>query len=238
MKSDIKLYNVTLCGHSGHFIWVVLYSRSSLLYHQKNKDMAKQKGPQFITGTIGGLTYYKLHGKYYVRKKSSLSRKRVKRSPAFRRTMEYAELLGQASKLAAALYRMLPRQQQQVERYREFTGRAMQLLKEGLDAAAVKARLSGARAAVTQAAAVRAVRPAPKPVTVRKHVPVFCTGRPVTRRRRGRRVIHAAVNPSRSVLPVPLPGNCCGQASSLPAPPGGKGLFRRAKDRHPVHPRE
>jgi hypothetical protein len=168
--------------------------------------MAKQKGPRFITGTINGLTYYKLNGRYYVRKKSSLSRKRVKRSPAFRRTMEYAELLGQASKLASAVYRMLPRQKQQVERYRALIGQAMQLLKEGLDAAEVKARLSGVKAGdrfvapPTEASllpaktaftprnegqgAVRVVRPASKPVRTPKYVPVFCTGRLVAGRHR------------------------------------------------------
>jgi hypothetical protein len=195
-----------------------------LLYHLKCKDMAKQKGPKFITGTIGGLTYYKLEGTYYVRKKSTLSRKRVKRSPAFQRTMEYAGLLGQASKLASVAYRMLPREKQKVERYRGMTGKAMQLLKEGLDTEEVQARLSGGKArsggvkagacfvappakasllpamtaAVNNGESVPIARPAPKPVTVRKHVPVFCTGRPVIRRRRGR-VVTGLVIPSRSV---------------------------------------
>jgi hypothetical protein len=165
--------------------------------------MAKQKGPKFISGTINGLTYYKLNGRYYVRKKSSLSRKRVRRSPAFQRTMEYAGLLGQASQLASAVYRMLPREKQQVERYRALTGQAMQLLKEGLDAAEVKARLSGVKARVSVKAgdcfalracndgegasvtsAVSMVRPAARPVRAPKYVPVFCTKRPVEKRKR------------------------------------------------------
>ncbi len=165
--------------------------------------MPKQKGPKFISGTINGLTYYKLNGRYYVRKKSSLSRKRVRRSPAFKRTMEYAGLLGQASQLASAVYRMLPRQQQKVERYRALTGKAMQLLKEGLDVAAVKARLSGARADSLEVSAVSPVRPVPK-IVVRKYVPVFCTRRPVTGRRQDRRNARRRAGDRRNLLSGPL----------------------------------
>jgi hypothetical protein len=175
-----------------------------LPYHQKQKNMPKQKGPKFISGTINGLTYYKLNGRYYVRKKSSLSRRRVKRSPAFQRTMEYAGLLGQASQLASAVYRMLPRQQQKVERYRALTSKAMQLLKEGLDVAAVKARLSGVRADSLRVTAVSAVRPAPKPVRVRKYVQVFCTRRPVTGRRQDRRNVQRRAGDRRNLLSGPL----------------------------------
>jgi hypothetical protein len=187
----------------------------------KLKNMAKQKGPKFISGTINGLTYYKLNEKYYVRKKSTLSRRRVKRSPAFQRTMEHAELLAQASKLASAVYRMLPRQQQRVERYRALTGQAMGLLKEGLDAAAVKARLSGVPVIVvqpagTQLAVVGAIRPMAQPVKEPKYVPVFCTGRPVLKGRRGRKNVRQIVGNGRSMLPGALHGDCGKRLSSCP----------------------
>jgi len=103
--------------------------------------MGKQAGPDYITGTVGDRTYYKLNGQYLVRAKSTLSRRRVKRSPAFRRTMEYAGWLAQASKVAAEVYRMIPRERRRVEKYRAMTGMAMKFIKEGMDKAMVKSRL-------------------------------------------------------------------------------------------------
>jgi len=67
--------------------------------------MPKQKGPVYYTGTHGDACFYKMDGQYYVRKKSSLSGKRVKQAPSFALTRVYADLLAQASRLAAAVYR-------------------------------------------------------------------------------------------------------------------------------------
>src|SRR5688572_12629660 len=103
--------------------------------------MGKQAGPHYITGTVRDRTYYQLNGQYLVRAKSTLSRKRVKRSPAFRRTMEYAGLLGRASKLAVGVYRMIPRKNQRVQVYRKMTGVAMGMLKTGMDEEMVRAQL-------------------------------------------------------------------------------------------------
>jgi len=103
--------------------------------------MGKQAGPDYITGTVGDRTYYKLNGQYLVRAKSTLSRRRVKRSPAFQRTMEYAGWLAQASKVASEVYRMIPRERRRVEKYRAMTGMAMTLIKEGMDRDMVKSRL-------------------------------------------------------------------------------------------------
>jgi hypothetical protein len=102
--------------------------------------MPKQKG-LFITGTYNGICYYKMNGQYYCRRKSTLSRKRVKRSPAFKLTMKYAGLLGQASQVAAEVYRSLPRAQRKHALYREWTGQAMQLLKAGMEATMVVEQL-------------------------------------------------------------------------------------------------
>jgi hypothetical protein len=103
--------------------------------------MAKQVGPVFLTGTVGNITYYKMDGQYYARSKSSLSRKRVKRSRSFKRTMEYADWLAQASKIAAAIYRLFPRKTRQHADYRTITGQAMQLLKSGVEKAVVEEQL-------------------------------------------------------------------------------------------------
>lgn len=118
--------------------------------------MPKQKG-LFITGTYNGICYYKMNGQYYCRRKSTLSRKRVKRSPAFKLTMKYAGLLGQASQVAAAVYRSLPRAQRKHALYRALTGQAMQLLKAGTEAAMVVEQLRKQCAPVQQATAISTV---------------------------------------------------------------------------------
>lgn len=111
--------------------------------------MAKQKGPVFFTGCSGGICFYRMDGQYYQRRKSSLSRKRVKRDPAFSRTMHYAGLLGNASRLAADVYRVLPRVQKKHALYRQLTGEAMQLLKKGMEASAVTEQLRQYLASLT-----------------------------------------------------------------------------------------
>ena len=93
--------------------------------------MAKQVGPIKITGCYDNICFYKMDGEYYARLKSSLTGKRVKKDPRFRRTMEYAGWLGQASKIASAVYRSLPPEKKEKGLYRMMTGQAMQWLKEG-----------------------------------------------------------------------------------------------------------
>lgn len=91
--------------------------------------MAKQTGPNVFTGRRGDLLGYRMAGGHYVRIISSLTSKRVKKDPAFRLTMQYAALLGKASKIASAIYRLLEKQEHGF--YRKLTGMAMQLLKQG-----------------------------------------------------------------------------------------------------------
>jgi hypothetical protein len=146
--------------------------------------MGKQAGPDYITGTVGDRTYYRLNGQYLVRAKSTLSRKRVKRSPAFRRTMEYAGWLAAASKLAAEVYRMMPKEERKVQEYREMTGRAMDLIRQGMDAGVVKERL--VKQYLKKAKPVKRIMPVV--VRVHKVVPLFCTGHSILRRRTGIKV--------------------------------------------------
>lgn len=103
--------------------------------------MSKQKGPVYFTGTVDGICYYKMNGRYYARRKSTLSRKRVKRDPSFTLTRKYANLLGQASRIAVGVYRLLPKDQKKIALYRAMTGQAMAMLKQGADEAAIRERL-------------------------------------------------------------------------------------------------
>ncbi|HNP24231.1 MAG TPA: hypothetical protein PKM63_03875 [Panacibacter sp.] len=92
--------------------------------------MAKQSGMLRITGTIDNLCFYKMDGQYYVRMKSSLTGKRVKKDPAFSATMRYAGFLADAARIASAVYRKVNADQQVKGLYRKITGEAMRLLKE------------------------------------------------------------------------------------------------------------
>jgi len=82
-----------------------------------------------FTGTIGPVCIYQMHGRYFMRTRSSLTGKRVKKDPAFRKTMMYASLLGKASRIASAVYAKLPAEKKQHALYRKLTGEAMTWLK-------------------------------------------------------------------------------------------------------------
>ncbi|WP_217602466.1 hypothetical protein [Chitinophaga sp. GbtcB8] len=103
--------------------------------------MPKQQGPVYFTGTRGDACFYKMDGQYYVRKKSSLSGKRVKHAPSFELTRVYADLLAQASRLAAAVYRLLPKEQKNLVLYRAMTGEALRMLKQGVNVEVISAQL-------------------------------------------------------------------------------------------------
>jgi hypothetical protein len=83
-----------------------------------------------LVKTIDDLVFYELCGEYYARKKSTLTGKRVKTSPEFRRTMVHANLLARASKIGATVYNALPPGWRQFWMYRSFTGEALILLQD------------------------------------------------------------------------------------------------------------
>ncbi|HZI00279.1 MAG TPA: hypothetical protein VEX63_03985 [Flavisolibacter sp.] len=72
--------------------------------------MARQAGLIKITGTIGDITFYKLEEEYYLRKKTSLNRKRFLKDPAFASSRIRSAQFGIASKLASRFYRSLPKE--------------------------------------------------------------------------------------------------------------------------------
>ena len=91
--------------------------------------MATQIGLLQIKGTIHGICFYKMDGKYYARTKSSLSGERVKSDPVFAETMRHAERMGIASKIASVLYKQLvPVSERSREKYREVVGMVMKEL--------------------------------------------------------------------------------------------------------------
>ncbi|PWV51615.1 hypothetical protein [Chitinophaga sp. S165] len=90
-------------------------------------------GPPPFVGTRDNLTIYLMNGEYIVRTKSSLTGKRVKRDPAFARTMENAGRLKKASRIASVIYKQIPADLRVYKQYRELVGKAMGLLKNGFD---------------------------------------------------------------------------------------------------------
>ena len=94
-------------------------------------DMAKQIGDIILVGTIDDITFYEMDGKGYARHKSSLTGKKVKRDPRFKRTMESAHRLGRGSQLASKVYRSLPREAQVYALFKELKRIAILAIKEG-----------------------------------------------------------------------------------------------------------
>jgi hypothetical protein len=96
--------------------------------------MAHQCGPLFLECTWDSLTFYKMEGRYYARKKSSLTREKVLTHPAFIKTRIEADLLATASKIASSIYSDLPVNWRQFWMFRSFTGEAQTMMKQGRNA--------------------------------------------------------------------------------------------------------
>ena len=95
--------------------------------------MAKQVGIIPITGTIDNLTFYELNGKYYVRKKSSLSGKRVKTNACFSNTRRNAKWFAEAVRLTKQVYyELLFTFPNRFSIWHPMRNRAQQLVREGM----------------------------------------------------------------------------------------------------------
>jgi hypothetical protein len=128
--------------------------------------MAKQIGPHTLKGTIGDVTYYEDdEGRPLARKKSSLSRRRVKYDPRFIRTMQHARNFGKGTKLAQSLYLSLPKQSRDRSMFRKMTGIAARAIYKEMPAETIATLLADCIAVETkriQTAAAAAKRKAAK----------------------------------------------------------------------------
>jgi hypothetical protein len=93
--------------------------------------MAKQAGDFFIEGTIDELTYYKMYGRYYVRRKSSLTKKKFHKSKSFERSRESCQRFSEGNRLASRLYRRIKKEKREYSLFCFLKKRAILLLKEG-----------------------------------------------------------------------------------------------------------
>lgn len=66
--------------------------------------MARQCGIVLFEGTLGNLTGYQVNGKFYVRRKSEVERRRILTHPRFANTRRNAAWFARAQKLASAVY--------------------------------------------------------------------------------------------------------------------------------------
>jgi hypothetical protein len=90
--------------------------------------MAEVFAPFPIQRTMCDLTFYVMEGRNFVRKKSSLTRRKVLYSPQFARTRHNAGLMAKASKIGSHVYNALPEYWRQGWMYRSFTGEAYSML--------------------------------------------------------------------------------------------------------------
>jgi hypothetical protein len=70
-----------------------------------------------------------MEGRNFVRKKSSLTRRKVLYAPQFKNTRHFAGLMGKASKIGSQVYNALPEYWRQGWMFRSFTGEAYTMLK-------------------------------------------------------------------------------------------------------------
>jgi hypothetical protein len=92
--------------------------------------MAEVFAPFPIQRTMCNMTFYMMEGRNFVRKKSSLTRRKVL-SPQFARTRHNAGLMGKASTIGSLVYNALPGFWRQGWMYRSFTGEAYKMIKAG-----------------------------------------------------------------------------------------------------------
>ncbi|BAV08064.1 hypothetical protein SAMN05421788_103402 [Filimonas lacunae] len=92
--------------------------------------MAKQLGPIWIKGTIGGVNFYVANGEGLARISNPPGSKRVKTAPEFAGLRQYAHWLKIASPLASTVYQALPSGKQR-KHYQQLAGKAILWLKQG-----------------------------------------------------------------------------------------------------------
>lgn len=93
--------------------------------------MAKLPGDIDFTGTIDGLTIYKMYGSYFVRTKSSLTGKRFWKDKAFEGSRKSSGQLAKASTLTSGFYRTYPAEHKRKGLFNEMTGKVKLWMKEG-----------------------------------------------------------------------------------------------------------
>jgi len=103
--------------------------------------MAINKGNTLFTGTHDGLCGYFCCGKNIIRSASSLTGARVKKEAAFEGFRKSGDRMKEASPIAAALYKRIPKEHKRYSLYRLLTGEALKMIKIGIDKAVITDKL-------------------------------------------------------------------------------------------------
>jgi len=104
--------------------------------------MARQAGDTIITKTIDDLVFYKMDGKGYVRRKSSLTRKKFKTSHRFANSRKNAERFAKGNRIASEVYHTIPATERQYLMFLRLKSSAIALLKAGTAESEVKRKLT------------------------------------------------------------------------------------------------
>ena len=94
--------------------------------------MAINKGDKVI-GTYDVITGYLSGGKNIIRARTSLNNERVQDDPAFEGFRKSGDRMKRSSKIASSLYSKIPKERKRFSLYRQLTGEAFKLLKQGED---------------------------------------------------------------------------------------------------------
>jgi hypothetical protein len=103
--------------------------------------MPINKSDIVFIGNAGGICGYMSHGINIIRKSSSLTGKRVEKDPAFKGFRNSCNRMKEASPIAASLYNLLTQEQKVYSLYRTLTGKALKMIKQGLEKKIIIARL-------------------------------------------------------------------------------------------------
>lgn len=174
-----------------------------------------------VTGNLGPVVIYQMHGRYFMRTTSSLTRERVQKYPAFGRTRELAGLLAMASRMASRVYGLLPAEKKAKGLYRTLTGEAMYWLCNQWTAAEVMEYLqrmylrpTGVRRVKAKAPVV-AIRPSQSKGLVKKAIVVPLSGKLATASQSTSKQRLSIPAPGIFLLPVRFPANSFRSANTL-----------------------
>lgn len=103
--------------------------------------MARQISDTIITGSKDNLVFYKMEGKGYVRKKSSLTGKQFKTKACFAGSRNSSERFAKGNILASEVYSTIPAAKRDYSLFTKLKSEAIALLKTGLPENDVKTQL-------------------------------------------------------------------------------------------------
>jgi hypothetical protein len=94
--------------------------------------MPKQTKPIKLTGTLGETTFYKMKGKYLLRKKTNLTKTRVSTDAAFENSRKASQQFAKAVVIPKAVYATLPPSKKGHGVFGKLNGMANVLLAKGM----------------------------------------------------------------------------------------------------------